>query len=62
MTLNSGSTCLYLYLLSAGIIDKHGHAWFMGVGIRAQGLMHARQVHYQLNHTSKGLIALAGFV
>lgn len=37
MTLNSGSSCLYL--LSAVIIDIYGHAWFMGCWVsRGKGL------------------------
>lgn len=37
MTLNSGSSCLYL--LSAVIIDIYGHAWFMGCWVsRDKGL------------------------
>lgn len=57
VTLNSGSSCLYL--LSAATIGIHSHAWFRGCWVsRGEGLCMLGK--YTI--TSKDLIGLAGFL
>lgn len=59
VTLNSGSSCLYLLSAATIGIHSHSHAWFRGCWVsRGEGLCMLGK--YTI--TSKDLIGLAGFL